>query len=116
MQPSAVDESMELSSHSIGSRLQGRRRNPVEPSKKALEEASKKENAPMRVSSQSKYVPVRRTGSTTAYLNTEKLFKGMGMSNLFSDDDTDMRPDSPSTRKSTARAAPKPAAPISSRA
>ncbi|KAK6538604.1 hypothetical protein TWF694_010182 [Orbilia ellipsospora] len=117
MQPSAVDESMELSSYSIGSRLQGgtrrtraTREEREQLAKKKLDEASKKENVPVRPSSQTTQ-PIRRSGVTSAYLNTEKLFKGMGMTDIMEDDDSAVYPASPSIRKGKLRAAAKPAAP-----
>ncbi|KAF3909727.1 hypothetical protein AA313_de0209314 [Arthrobotrys entomopaga] len=117
MQPSAVDESMELSSYSIGSRLQGgarrtraTREEREQMAKKKLDEASKKENVPVRPSSQTTQ-PIRRSGITSAYLNTEKLFKGMGMTDIMEDDDSAVYPASPSIRKGKIRAAAKPAAP-----
>ncbi|KAF3909196.1 hypothetical protein ABW20_dc0101614 [Dactylellina cionopaga] len=117
MQPTVVDESMELSSYSIASRLQaGRRsRNEGRSTKEQvvrdrLDEAAKRESIPMRAASQNSGLPSKRTGLTSAFLNTEKLFKDMGL-----DDDvteySDIKPDSPSIRRNRNRAASKPAAP-----
>ncbi|EPS42170.1 hypothetical protein H072_3893 [Dactylellina haptotyla CBS 200.50] len=113
MQPTVVDESMELSSYSIGSRLQGAaRRSKIskeQAAKDKLEEASKKENVPMRTTSNSA-LPLKRNGVTSAFLNTEKLFKDMGLEDDLTDY-SDMRPESPSLRKTRTRPASKPAAP-----
>ncbi|KAK6333062.1 hypothetical protein TWF718_010886 [Orbilia javanica] len=120
MQPTVVDESMELSSYSIGSRLSGSRRpsrdvraTKEQVAKEKLQEAAIiKENIPLRTASHGPSAQSGRvTSNTAAFLNTEKLFKDMG----FSDDESDfseIKPsDSPSLRRYHRRAASKPRVP-----
>ncbi|KAK6527208.1 hypothetical protein TWF281_010398 [Arthrobotrys megalospora] len=120
MQPTVVDESMELSSYSIGSRLSGSRRTSrdtrstkEQAAKEKLQEAAViKENIPIRTASHGSVAPPtnRVTSNTAAFLNTEKLFRDMG----FSSDESDfseIKPDSPSLRRYHKRAASKPPVP-----
>ncbi|KAF3190453.1 hypothetical protein TWF225_002210 [Orbilia oligospora] len=119
MQPTVVDESMELSSYSIGSRLSGSRRpsrdvrsTKEQAAREKLQEAATiKENIPLRTASHGSLAQSGRVTSNTALLNTEKLFRDMG----FSSDESDfseIKPcDSPSLRKYHKRAASKPPVP-----
>ncbi|KAK6508608.1 hypothetical protein TWF506_010692 [Arthrobotrys conoides] len=120
MQPTVVDESMELSSYSIGSRLSTTRRpsrdvrsTKEQAAREKLQEAAViKENVPLRAASHgSQGQSGRVTSNTAAFLNTEKLFRDMG----FSSDESDfseIKPcDSPSLRKYHKRAASKPPVP-----
>ncbi|KAK6349301.1 hypothetical protein TWF730_010051 [Orbilia blumenaviensis] len=120
MQPTAVDESMELSSYSIGSRLSGTRRasRDVRSTKeqaareKLQEAASIKENVPIRVASHGSLAQSARvTSNTAAFLNTEKIFKDMGFSSDESDFSEIKPSDSPSLRRYHRRAASKPPVP-----
>lgn len=120
MQPTVVDESMELSSYSIGSRLSGSRR-PSRDVRSTKEQAAKeklqeaaiiKENIPLRTASHGSLAQSGRvTSNTAAFLNTEKLFRDMGFSSDESDFSEIKPSDSPSLRKYRKRAASKPPVP-----
>ncbi|KAK6347307.1 hypothetical protein TWF696_007378 [Orbilia brochopaga] len=126
-QPTVADESIDVSSHSVGSRLQGNRRSKPDLLKSTKEQAArekleetanKKENNPIRPLSQTSFLPAgaaskRNATTTSVFLNREKLFRDMGLEDDLSDY-SDIKPDSPSVRNARGRgaaAASKPSAP-----